>query len=596
MDREELTEFVEKVRAASDILGVVSSYVSLKRKGKNFWGCCPFHGEKTPSFSVKPDEGFFYCFGCHAGGDVFKFISLEENISYFEAIKLQAERLNIPMPKRERTKEQEERDRKFSDMRKVNALARDFFHSALTKTSYGEEGLKYLAGRGMGKDIIEEFSLGFAPDSFDKLLTAFTKRGIKKELLEECGLVVQRERGLYDKFRRRLMIPIADEFGNVVGFGGRVVADGEPKYLNSPETIIFNKRKLLFGLDRAKKAIKDAGFAIVVEGYMDAISLFAAGIKNVVATLGTAFTLEQCRKLIRFSPKIYFCYDSDEAGQKATMRALSVVKETGARVRVLVVPDGKDPDEFVRKHGAEEFSALVEKAEPITEFQIKYVLKHNDYRTLEGKAATLKEILPILAGVTSIVELNDYIIRTSRVLGIDEETVRRELKGFSPLDTAMVTEPIRRAASKVDNAVKRAGRTVLRRVWQDGENGVLLTELLRILPYEDMPSALLKEIFAATEETLLAGKPLSMLMSEGKLSEQAQAELAHALSEESDEDTDIAAYDDSVNRLRLEHLKAKYDEYRMRAEALSGADDEKALEALRECQNIKKEMDELSIG
>ena len=395
MHREDMDEFVEQVTAQSDLLQTVQSYVPLKRKGNRYWGCCPFHGEKTPSFSVVPDKGFFYCFGCHAGGNVFKFLSLIENITYFEAIKLQAEKLGIPMPQRQKTPQEIARDKEIADLRKVNEMARDFYHNCLTLTRLGEPGKAYFTSRAISAETIAEFKLGFAPHAWDKLSTAFLKRGVKQELLLSDGLAAERQNGggIYDRFRNRIIIPIADERGRVVGFGGRVLDDSTPKYLNTPETVLFNKRRILFGLDRANRAIKQAGYAIVVEGYMDAISVFSAGVKNVVASLGTAFTAEHCKLLLRYAPAIYFCYDSDNAGQKATIRALSIVQGTGATVRVIVVPDGKDPDEYIRKHGAEAFQQLVKKALPLVEYRLQYVLKNFDHDSLEGKVKALHAML-----------------------------------------------------------------------------------------------------------------------------------------------------------------------------------------------------------
>ena len=379
--------FVERVSENTDIVRIVQSYVPLKRRGNRYWGCCPFHHEKTASFSVVPDKGFFYCFGCHAGGNAFKFISLIENISYFDAIKLQAEKLGIPLPERKRSPQEIAREREIQDLRKVNELARDFFHNCLTMTRMGERGKAYFAGRGIRQETIEEFQLGYAPPAWDKLSTAFLKRGIKQEFLLASGLSAERKQGsgLYDRFRGRVIIPIADERGRVVGFGGRVLDDSTPKYLNTPETVLFNKRKLLFGLDHSHRAIQQEGRAIVVEGYMDAISVFDAGVHNVVASLGTSFTPEHAKKLLHYAPEICFCYDSDEAGQKATIRALTIVRDTGARVRVIVVPDGKDPDEFIRKHGADAFRELVRQALPLVEYRLRYVLSHTNYDTLEAK-------------------------------------------------------------------------------------------------------------------------------------------------------------------------------------------------------------------
>ena len=385
MRNEQLDEFVERVRAQSDILQVVQTYVSMKKKGNRYWGCCPFHGEKTPSFSVVPDKGFFYCFGCHAGGNVFKFLSLIENVTYFEAIKLQAEKLGIPMPQRQRTPQELARDQQKADLRKVNEMARDFFHNCLTLTKLGEPGKAYFAGRSISPETIDEFKLGYAPEAWDKLSAAFLKRGVKKEFLLEAGLAAERKngQGVYDRFRHRVIIPIADERGRVVGFGGRVLDDSTPKYLNTPETILFNKRRLLFGLDRSHRAISKAGYAIVVEGYMDAISVFSAGVRNVVASLGTAFTAEHCKLIMRYAPAIYFCYDSDEAGQKATIRALSIVRDSGATVRVIVVPDGKDPDEFIRRRAG--FSGIGAKSHAVGGVQIAVCVKAYQSRYAGGQ-------------------------------------------------------------------------------------------------------------------------------------------------------------------------------------------------------------------
>ena len=595
MDRA-MEEFVERVRSESDIVSVISAYVSLKRKGNRYWGCCPFHQEKTPSFSVVPAQGFFYCFGCHVGGDVFRFLMLTESISFWDAVKMQAEKLNIPMPQREKTEQELQKDKQLDDMRRVQEMARDFFHSCLTKTKYGTSAKAYLHGRGISDDIIEEFSLGYAPDSYDKLQVAFRKRGVSDKLLADCGLTVEKSSGgAYDRFRNRVMIPIADEFGHVVGFGGRIMDEGQPKYLNSPETMLFNKRRLLFGLNKSKQAIRQAGYVILTEGYMDTISLYAAGVKNVVASLGTAFTIEHCRKLLRYTQNIYFCYDSDEAGQNATMRALTIVRETGAKVKVLVVPDGKDPDEFIRKHGTEAFLKLTEKALPLAEYQIKYVLKHHDCSTLEGKTAALTEILPVLKEINSMVELNEYIARLTRVLGIDEGVLRSEFSRYAgrTIKAEERREPIRQAVQQIDNAVRRAGRIVLRRVWQEGGNGQILSELAALVPFESFPFAVQGEIFSALEACLMSDRPLSSVLTAGTLSEAAAAELSMALAEE--DAAAGAAYEDSVKVLRQEYLKRQYELHRLRADTLQREGNDDFLRELAESQRIKKEMDELRI-
>lgn len=583
--------FVERVSEQTDILRIVQGYVPLKRRGNRYWGCCPFHQEKTASFSVLPDKGFFYCFGCHTGGNAFKFISLIENISYFDAIKLQAEKLGIPLPERKRSPQEVARDREIQDLRKVNELARDFFHNCLTMTRMGERGKAYFAGRGIRQETIEEFQLGYAPPAWDKLSTAFLKRGIKQEFLLASGLCAERKQGggLYDRFRGRVIIPIADERGRVVGFGGRVLDDSTPKYLNTPETVLFNKRKLLFGLDRSHRAIQQEGRAIVVEGYMDAISVFDAGVHNVVASLGTSFTPEHAKKLLHYAPEICFCYDSDEAGQKATIRALSIVRDTGARVRVIVVPDGKDPDEFIRKHGADAFRALVEKALPLVEYRLRYVLSHTNYDTLDGKVKALHEMMPVLAGIREAAVRSEYERRLAQTLMLDEGIVRSELRHYRPEAEEAVRQPIRKAVAKADTALRKAGRLVIRMAWQDA---AVIAHLETIVPLEGIRDPAQREILTFLKTAAEEGRPVDD-MSAATLSDEAAAELSRSLVEDLGGRDETEAYDDSLRVLRKAYLNALYTEHSRKAnEYAQNGQHEACLQELNEVNKIKHEMDE----
>ncbi len=597
MHREDMDEFVEQVTAQSDLLQTVQSYVPLKRKGNRYWGCCPFHGEKTPSFSVVPDKGFFYCFGCHAGGNVFKFLSLIENITYFEAIKLQAEKLGIPMPQRQKTPQEIARDKEIADLRKVNEMARDFYHNCLTLTRLGEPGKAYFTSRAISAETIAEFKLGFAPHAWDKLSTAFLKRGVKQKLLLSDGLAAERQNGggIYDRFRNRIIIPIADERGRVVGFGGRVLDDSTPKYLNTPETVLFNKRRILFGLDRANRAIKQAGYAIVVEGYMDAISVFSAGVKNVVASLGTAFTAEHCKLLLRYAPAIYFCYDSDDAGQKATIRALSIVQGTGATVRVIVVPDGKDPDEYIRKHGAEAFQQLVKKALPLVEYRLQYVLKNFDHDSLEGKVKALHAMLPVLTGIREPAVLGEYIKRLSQALLLDEGIVRDEFRRFGhqplPEDSGAVPrEPIRQAVRRTDTALQRAGRIVIRLAFQDAG---ILAHFATMVPLNDVSDEPQREILLALQELAAQGKNSNDTEMANKLSETAMAELSRAMVEDLGVLSETEAYSNAVRVLRKAYLNMRYVEHSQRAAELARQGDTAYVAELNQAQKIKSEMEEL---
>ncbi len=595
-------DFVEQVRSSSDILSVISSYVHLKKRGNRYWGCCPFHNEKTPSFSVVPQQGFFYCFGCHAGGNLFKFISLIENISYYEAIKLQAQRLNIPIPTTKKSADELKQEQQKNSLFKIHEMAGSFFHNCLTRTSLGEAGRAYFSSRQISSDIITKFKLGFAPNLWDKLFTSFTKRGITKELLAKAGLITIKDSGkVYDRFRNRIIIPIMNEHRQICGFGGRIINPNDsPKYLNSPETLIFNKRHLLFGLDHAQKSIKENNFSIVVEGYMDAIALHSHNITNAVASLGTAFTAQQCRKILRYSPNIYFCYDSDNAGQAATMRALAIASSNGANVKVITIPDGKDPDEFLRHHGSKEFYALIDKALPLMEYQLQYVLKSTDRNTLEGKLLAVNQLMPLLANITNTVERNEYIIRISNVLGIDEGVIRSDLqrqnsqRNFNAYDVSTDNLPginSRKAFSEKKDALTMAGRCIIKKIWHEAS---ILDYVLNLIPAEEFPNKIHGEILKYLANTLANNQPFTDIDAAEKLSDTAYSELSHCLVEEFTTDDDIQLTEDCLKLLRRYYLNSNYEKHRLLADELQRNGDSRFLEELKISQQIRMEMDNLS--
>lgn len=602
-------EFVEQVSAETDILSVVSSYVPLRRKGNRYWGCCPFHHEKTASFQVKPDEGFFYCFGCHVGGNAFKFISLIENINYYEAVKRQAEKLGIPIPTAEQSPQEMARENHLNDLRKIHEMAGSFYHNCLTKTGYGKDGLEYLHGRGITDQIIEEFKLGFAPDAWNKLSTAFLKRDVPAKLLLDGGLGMMRQGGgVYDRFRNRVMIPIMDERGRIVAFGGRVLGQGEPKYLNSPETAIFNKRKLLFGLDKAKKAIQQEGFALVVEGYMDAISVYAAGVHNVVASLGTAFTQEQCRHIMRYGAELYFCYDSDAAGQNATVRGLSIARSTGAKVKVVSIPDGKDPDEFIRKHGVEAFRELLKKALPLVDFYIEYVKSKVDISRLEGKLQALNELMPLLSSIRGDnVERNVYVRKLSSLLDMDESEIlntssrgmyrRRDNRSSIPVsidvrEDSGENKPRRQVVNQMDDKDGKAARLCIRGVWEDP---ALLLHLKQMLPIEYMPDWMREVLNAMSESIAVLGRPQRDDVI-SRLSESSAEEFSHALVEDCFDGDMFELYSKATNFLHGRYLYILFKQKSQESvEAYSRNDMTEYLRLTKEAAKIKKEMDEYKI-
>ena len=571
--------FVQQVRAQTDILAVVQGYVPLKRKGNRYWGCCPFHNEKTASFSVVPADGFFYCFGCHAGGDAFKFVSLMEHITPFEAILRQAEQLGIEKPEQKRDPREEARLRELDDLRKVNALARDFFHNCLTVTRYGAAGKAYLAGRGITDEAIARYGIGFAPNAWSKLSDAFRKRGISEYILVTAGLAVRRERGegVYDRFRNRVIIPIADERGRIVAFGGRALGDAQPKYLNTAETPVFNKRKLLFGLDRAHRAVASEGAAIVVEGYMDAIAAWEAGVQNVVATLGTSFTSDHAALLLRRAPRIVFCYDSDAAGQEATLRALAAVRGRAAEVRVLLLPDGKDPDEYVRTHGAET-------AVPAPAFRLRHVRSHMT-DSVEGRRAALREMLPVLAELDEITRAA-YVRQTATELFLDEGIVTDALRRFlrqGAAEPPQNTAPQRMAVRQGDDALRRTGREIIAAIWRDP---ALLTEILSSIPMEDFPDELIAQLLRAMAAHLDAGGVLDADFIAAQPTASGD-ELTRAIVEEGRTE---ASYQEALGTLRRSYLTHALARHTRRAEEMMQEGKEGYIDELNEVKKIQDEI------
>ena len=584
-------EFINTVRERTDIYEVVSRYVPLTMKGGRFWACCPFHEEKTPSFSVSPEKGTYYCFGCHEGGNVFKFISKMENISYFDAVKLQAERLGIKIPSRKKTSEEIQVEQEKDSLLKITALARNFYHECLIKSKEGEQGRKYFAARGITQKVIEDFQLGFAPDSWDFLTRKIKAQGFSEKQLISAGLAVEKKSGggIYDRLRGRVIIPISDILGKAVAFGGRILVtdENQPKYLNTPETEIFSKGKLLFGLDKSARAIISANTAIIVEGYMDAISLYSAGIENVVASLGTAFTEGQAKLLSRYARRIIFCYDSDEAGQRATVRALPIMKNTGAEVFVLIIPDGKDPDEFVRKHGKNEFENLVKNVLPVIDFQFQYFLKHINYSTFAGKMQVLREILPLCRELKSNVIQGEYLKKFSAVLLLDENLILSEWKKFSarsPSKTQKTLPPVK------NSLIQQCGGTIIKKLWYQPE---LVDYIIKILQKENF-SKLHAEIITYIENCYNQNKMPDDLSANEFLSEPANAELYRILGTETPQDSESTAFQDSVKLMKTEILQKKYNRCLKEAEEFFKAGDETSyLEKIQTSLNIQKELNNL---
>lgn len=428
-------EKVEEIRAAADILAVVQEYVTLKKKGQNWFGLCPFHTEDTPSFSVNPSRGIFKCFGCGRGGNVIGFLMEVERVSYVEAVRMLAQRLGIELPVyRGGDGEESDGDR----LVRANGLARDFFHRQLIerKDTGAEQARAYLKSRGYGKDVIERYLLGYAPDSWDALTEHARAAGLSLPVLIQAGLLKEgKEKNRpYDTFRHRIMFPIRNLAGRVIAFGGRRLRDEEdsPKYVNSPETAVYRKGRELFGLWEARDAIRRQDEAILCEGYTDCLSLVMAGVTIAVATLGTALTEQQARLIKRFTANVFLLYDGDDAGRAAARRAVDVLLAANVRPRVLMLPDGEDPDSFVQAHGGEAVWKLRnESALSPVEFQIALAKRENMAR---GEAA--KQLVASAALIASPVEQDVFLQEISAKTRISLDALRRELAHVQPAPRA----------------------------------------------------------------------------------------------------------------------------------------------------------------
>ncbi len=423
-------DFAESVKSQVDIVRVVSDYVKLKKSGSNYKGLCPFHNEKTPSFHVHSTRQMFHCFGCGVGGDVFKFIMLIDRLTFPEAVKTIAEKAGIPIQEdRISAPEDDASARLRKELYRINEFALKFFCAQLKNGSEGAAALEYLNSRGVSTESIEKFSIGYAPSGGEALSARLEKEFKDLPTIEASGLIIRRDdgSGFFDRFRRRIIFPIFRENGSVVAFGGRILGDGQPKYLNSPETMIYSKSRTLYGLNFAKEGIKRLGYSILVEGYLDAIALSQAGITDVIASCGTSLTDGQIRLLARYSQNMVVNFDPDSAGVAAVERSLNLLLEDGFQIRVLTLPQGNDPDLFIRHFGVEEYRRQLKQAP----FYLDYLIKKAREKVIPGmnrsKADALNWLLPYLARVSNAIERAEMAHHVAESLGIDDPLVRKEL-------------------------------------------------------------------------------------------------------------------------------------------------------------------------
>lgn len=461
MAQDNFSQWLQELKDKNDIVSVVSGYMSLTRKGRHHWGCCPFHNEKTPSFSVNEDLQIYKCFGCGAAGDVIKFVQERERTDFNGAIHILADRVGMEVPRF--GKADTEADKKRDELVAIMKAAQEFFVKNL-REPMAAPAREYIAKRGLSKGVIESFGLGYAPAGWENLKTYLTGLGFAVEKINETGLlsVNNEKKTYYDKFRNRIMYPIIDEKGNIISFGGRIIdPNDQPKYMNCPQTLLYNKSNTLYGLNIAKNYARGQGALIIVEGYMDVISMHEFGYNTAVASCGTSLTQQQARKIKRYVDKVYIGYDGDGAGQSATLRGLDILKETGLEVRVLSFPEGCDPDDTLRKYGKEFFDGIIKNAKKLEEFKLEKIFASHDLTSDDGRLKAARAAIEIVSKVSLDIEREKYIGIITEKTGYSQRAVLNDVDKLSgakqrrnddaavpPQQTMSVTAAIKRNDQK----------------------------------------------------------------------------------------------------------------------------------------------------
>jgi DNA primase len=532
----EAGSFAEKVKQQADIVRVVGEYVRLKKTGKDFSGLCPFHQEKTPSFTVSPLKQIFYCFGCGKGGDIYNFVMDLEKCEFPEAVKLVAEKCGIPIPRpKERSPEERKENQQRAMLVEMHREAQTFFVKQLQGTLEGKAARAYLEDRGLDKDAVTRFGIGYAPSGGDELLRHL-KSKYNEKLLVESGLISREQQGgrLFDRFRRRITFPISNESGKIVAFGCRALGDDQPKYLNSPETPIYSKSNVLYHLDRAKEGIRRQDFAILVEGYMDAIAVARAGITNVVASCGTSLAEQQIKLLGRFTKRVVVNYDPDTAGQSATERSLSLLLEQDFEVRVLALPpvgDKKaDPDLYIREKGAEEYLKLLKEAPSYVDYLIARA-RQMDLSTGEAKSRAVNFLLPYVQKIPNRILRSEWATRIAQQLRLEEPVLRAALsKAASERRSELKIQP-----ELVGRAAKPVERRLIRMLAEaEGFRQELAQRLQNARLYHGLET---EKIFAALVIASLSGQPVQATEVAAVLEERERRMLFEILFEEASEPT-----------------------------------------------------------
>ncbi len=553
--------FLEELVARSDLVDVASGYVSLQRKGGRYWGCCPFHNEKTPSFSVSQERQQYYCFGCHKGGGVINFVMEAENLPFRDAVQLLADKAGMSMPEEERNGGGYNRRQR---LLALNREAAHYFHEQLM-TPQCSHMMAYLTGRGLSRRTITNFGLGAAPAGWDNLIRAMAAKDYDKAELLEAGLAAKSEKGrIYDRFRDRVMFPIIDLRGDVIGFGGRVLDDSTPKYLNSPDTPVFNKRKNLFALNLAKKSRQ--GRIILTEGYMDTISLHQAGFDCAVASLGTSLTEDHAQLISRYTKEVVISYDGDQAGVNAAQRAIGILEKTGLTVRVLQVKGAKDPDEFLNKYGPQAFERLIEQSGNHIDYQLRQLQGRYDLAKDEEKVQYLQEAAALVAALDSPVEREIYGTRAAEAAKFSPAAMAQEVERARTQRNRRARKQEQRAALNPVSGLQpkdrrlryqnlrsaRAEEGVLRLMERDAG---LFRQAEGHLEPEDFSSEFLGKVYRLCREQWRQGKEINSTLLAEELSGEEMDQLMTLLQRPVTISNGPKALEDYINIIHTEQLK-----------------------------------------
>jgi len=565
-------DVVREIKDQADIVSVVGRYLDLKRRGRNYIALCPFHNEKTPSFTVSPEKELFHCFGCGKGGDVLAFVMEMEGMDFPDALKMLAREGGVEIPERSRPKQ---RDSRYRELYELNSVAMDFYHGNLLSGDGGSAALSYLEKRGISSDTVEEYRLGYAPEGWDSLVKHAKEKGLSNDLLIKCGLAVEGKGGVYDYFRQRIIFPIKDNRGRLAGFAGREFGGAPPKYLNSPDTPIFNKRKILYGYHDARPRIRTTGEVLIVEGYTDLIALLQEGEENVVAPMGTALTDDQAALLSRVAKSVILVYDRDEAGLKATFRAGDIFLKSGMSVKVVQLPEGEDPDSFVLKKGIESFRKRVSAATDIFDLKNNILEKRGLMETVDGRRKAADYMLGTIGIVKDDLIRDMYLGKASEALGIDRSTLENILQEASTSPAAVKKQRGGRRRTELQMLEGVVERYLIQLMISGSE---VVSRIIDSLSAEDFSDPRYRRAFeelALLYESSGLTKPDTVM---GEISEELHpliSELYLSTDELTDPDKILQ---DCLRRLEARRVKREMEDIEARLQAVETSDDGLAVE------------------